>query len=358
MKQHNFGSGPAILPEEVFQEAAEAVKDYNQQGLSILEISHRSDAFQAILKEGLDLVRSIYQIDEAFEVLFLSGGASSQFYMTAMNLLGKNETASFLDTGSWSVKAIKEAQIFGKVHIAASSKDLNYTYVPKNYSIPGGVKYLHITTNNTIYGTQLRTLPEIKVPLVADMSSDIFSRSIDWAKFDLVYGGAQKNLGPAGTTIAIVRKSALGTIDRDIPTMLDYRTHIKKNSAFNTPPVFPIYVAMLNLRWLQKQGGIKKMNAESQQKASILYRALDASSCFKGKVEVEDRSMMNITFELAPAYATLKDTFLEWCRAANCVGLKGHRSVGGFRASIYNAMPKSSVEILAEIIDKFSERFG
>ena len=358
MKQHNFGSGPAILPEEVFQEASMAVKDFNQQGLSILEISHRSDAFQSILNEAVALTRSIYQIDEAFEVLFLSGGASSQFFMTAMNLLGQNETASFLDTGSWSTKAIKEAQLFGNVQVVASSKDSNYTYIPKRYEISSNTKYLHITSNNTIYGTQMKAFPNISVPLVADMSSDIFSRPIDWTKFDLVYGGAQKNLGPAGTTLVIVRKSALGKVERSIPTMLDYRTHIKRNSAFNTPPVFPIYVAMLNLRWLQEQGGIAQMNSQSHLKATTLYEALDASPCFKPKVNEEDRSIMNVTFELMPAYLPLQDTFLEWCKAANCVGLKGHRTVGGFRASIYNAMPAQSVEVLTDVIEKFSIQFG
>lgn len=358
MKKHNFGSGPAILPDTVFKEAANAVNDYNSQGLSILEISHRSEAFQAILKEAIQLVRELYDVPEDFAVLYLTGGASSQFYMTAMNLLNQNETAGFINTGSWSVKAIKEARLFGKVYILGSSEAAGFTYIPKSLKDASACKYVHLTSNNTIYGTQFSQFPKVEPPLVCDMSSDCFTRKIDFNQFDLIYAGAQKNLGPAGTTLVMVRKSALGNVDRDIPTMLDYRTHIKKNSAFNTPPVFPIFVSMLNLRWLKEKGGLEIQEKENLEKSAALYKAIDQSTCFTSKVQAEDRSTVNVTFEMAPSYTEFADQFVQLCAQADCIGVKGHRSVGGFRASIYNAMPQTSVEALIEVIKDFDKKYA
>ena len=353
MKKHNFSSGPAILPAEVMEQAAAAVKDLNGIGLSVLEISHRSSEFVAILEETETLVRELLKINNEYAVLFLTGGASTQFFMSAMNLLGTNETAAFIDTGSWSVKAIKEANLFGKVDVIASSKDQNYTYIPKDYTIPEGAKYLHFTSNNTIFGTQFHELPDTTLPLVCDMSSDIFSRPFDVNRFSLIYAGAQKNLGPAGTTLVIVRKELLGTIERSIPTMLNYETHIKKNSAFNTPPVFPIYVCLLTLRWLKEKGGVEAMVKHNKEKAQLLYQAIDESPYFVGNTKVEDRSLMNVTFVMAEGYEDRAADFLSACEQAHCSGVKGHRSVGGFRASIYNAMPKSSVETLISVIRSF-----
>lgn len=356
MKKHNFSSGPAILPQSVFEQAAAATLDLDGIGLSILEISHRSNEFKAILEEAIDLVKSLLGLSEDFEVLFLTGGASSQFFMTAMNLLDEKGKVAFIDTGSWSYKAINEAKHFGGVDIIASSRDENYTYIPKDYSIPADTDYLHLTSNNTIYGTQFHRLPETNLPLVCDMSSDIFSRSIDVSRFGLIYAGAQKNMGPAGTTLVIVRKDLLGKVSRHIPTMLDYRTHIKKGSAFNTPPVFPVYVSMLTLRWLKENGGIDKMAERNQAKAQLLYEEIDRNSCFRGKVKEEDRSIMNGTFELVDEGKTAD--FLSACAAANISGIKGHRSVGGFRASMYNAMKIDSVKLLTEVMRDFEKKFG
>lgn len=356
MKKHNFSSGPAILPESVFAEAAQAVKELPGEGLSILEISHRSKAFTEILEEACRLPKELLGLDDGYEVLYLTGGASSQFYMVPMNMLGAEERAGYIDTGAWSVKAIKEAKLFGSVEIVASSKADGFTCIPKGYKVPGDLKYLHLTSNNTIYGTQFHQWPATELPLVGDMSSDIFSRPTDLSGFGLIYAGAQKNLGPAGTTLVIVRKDMLGTIERSIPTMLDYRTQVKKNSAFNTPPVFPIYVAMLNLRWIKAQGGLEEMARRNQRKAALVYEAIDTFDIYSGVAAVADRSLMNATFFLNDN--SLAEEFLSRCTAANISTIKGHRSVGGFRASMYNAMPYESVEVLVDVMDKFGREYA
>jgi len=357
MKQHNFSAGPAILPKTVFEQAAEAAVNYNNIGLSIMEISHRSPEFSAVLDEAQVLVRDLMGVSEEYAVLFLQGGASSQFFMTAMNLLG--QSAGYVDTGSWSAKAIKEAEAFGKVHVLASSKADNYTHIPKGYDIPDELDYLHITTNNTIFGTQFKTLPETGVRLVADMSSDIFSKPVDVDRFDVIYAGAQKNMGPAGVTLVIVRKDALGKVERHIPTMLDYRTHIKKNSAFNTPPVYPIFVSMLTLRWVKANGGLDTMHKRNAEKAALMYKAIDENPLFRGTVtDKTDRSIMNATFLMTEGKEALGQEFLAACKAAGCSGVKGHRSVGGFRASMYNAMDLESVQVLTGVMKDFSEKHG
>ena len=359
MKKHNFSSGPAILPASVMEQAAQAVVDFNGMGLSILEISHRSPEFSAVLDEAELLVRDIAQLSDDYAVLFLQGGASSQFFMTAMNLLGDNDMAAYADTGSWSAKAIKEAKNFGKVEVVSSSKEQNYTFIPKGYEVPANAKYLHLTSNNTIVGTQYHSWPETKAPIVADMSSDIFSRPIDIERFDLIYAGAQKNIGPAGLTLVIVRKEALGKVNRNIPTMLDYRTHISKKSTFNTPPVFPIYVAMLTFRWIKANGGLSAMAPKNAAKAQLIYQEIDANPLFAGTVsDKADRSHMNATFVLAPGKEDLQAPFLEMCKEAGCVGVKGHRSVGGFRASMYNAMDIASVQVLVDVMKALGERYG
>ncbi len=356
MHKHNFSAGPAILPPSVFQQASKAVVDYEGIGLSILEISHRSKEFKAILEEAIQTPKELLHLPDNYEVLYLTGGASSQFFMSAMNLLRSDATAAYIDTGSWSSKAIKEAKKFGRVDIIASSKDRDYRYIPKDYAIPEGATYLHITSNNTIYGTQYHTLPETNVPLVCDMSSDFLSRPIDVKRFGIIYAGAQKNLGPAGTTLVIVRKDLLGKVDREIPTILDYKTHIEKQSAFNTPPVFPIYVSLLTLRWLKEQGGVEKIAEYNQRKADLFYSTIDELPLFQPHVVKEDRSIMNATFSLAEP--ELERAFLEACEAENCVGVKGHRSVGGFRASMYNAMPLQSVEVLTQVMHDFAQKHG
>ncbi|MCB9264958.1 MAG: 3-phosphoserine/phosphohydroxythreonine transaminase [Lewinellaceae bacterium] len=359
MKKHNFSAGPAILPASVMEQASKAALDFNGIGLSILEISHRSPEFSAVLDEAEILVRDIANLSDDYAVLFLQGGASSQFFMTAMNLLDDNEMAAYADTGSWSAKAIKEARNFGKVEVVASSKEQNYTFIPKGYEVPANAKYFHLTSNNTIFGTQYHSFPETKVPLVADMSSDIFSRPIDIERFGLIYAGAQKNIGPAGLTLVIVRKDALGKVNRTIPTMLDYRTHVSKKSTFNTPPVFAIYVAMLTFRWIKAGGGLEAMARKNAAKAQLIYKEIDDNPLFTGTVtSKEDRSQMNATFVMAPGKEELQATFLDMCKEAGCVGVKGHRSVGGFRASMYNAMDIESVQVLVDVMKAFSERYG
>ena len=354
--KHNFSAGPSILPQPVFKEAAEAVLDFNNSGLSILEISHRSPGFMAVMDETKALVKELLGIDEGWHVLFLSGGASSQFFMTVMNLLGKDETAHYIDTGTWSKKAVQEATRLGNIDVIASSADKGYTYIPKGVDIPEGGRYLHVTSNNTIFGTQFHGWPETDCPIVADMSSDIFSRPLDMSKFGLIYCGAQKNLGPAGMTLVIIRDKFLEAFKPDIPTMLDYRTHIAKDSMFNTPPVFPIYVSMLTLRWLKANGGLSAMAERNTAKAQLLYDAIDRNPDFNGVVNMEDRSQMNVTFVLTNK--DLEPKFLEMCEAAGIVGIKGHRSVGGFRASMYNAMPIESVQVLIDVMDQFSSIYG
>lgn len=351
MKIHNFSAGPGILPASVLEEAARAVQNYENVGLSILEMSHRSKELVAMLEEARSLVKDLLKLSDDYEVLYLTGGASSQFYMVPMNILNEQEKACYIDTGTWSSKAIKEVSNFGQVEVLASSKDSNYNYIPKGWEVPADTKYLHITSNNTIYGTQYQQLPAPTTTLVADMSSDIFSRVFDANQYGIIYAGAQKNMGPAGTTMVIVRKDLLGKVSRSIPTMLDYQTHIKKNSSFNTPPVYPIYVCLLTLRWIQANGGVAAMEKRNRAKADLLYQEIDRNPFFEGAAAVEDRSLMNATFVTKdPAY---QDAFLAYCTANGISGLKGHRSVGGFRASIYNAMPTESVQFLVELMQQF-----
>lgn len=353
---HNFSAGPSILPQEVFKQASEAILNFNNSGLSILEISHRSADFDAVMDEITALLHEMTGLGDDYAILYLSGGASTQFFMLAMNLLEEGKKAAYVDTGSWSSKAIKEARMFGEVEVLASSKEANYTYIPKGYTIPADVEYLHLTSNNTIYGSQFQKFPDSPVPVICDMSSDIFSRQLDFSKFDMIYAGAQKNLGPAGVTIVIMKKDMLGRVSRQMPTMLDYRTHEKKGSMFNTPPVFPIFVSMLNLRWLKANGGLAWIEQRNRQKASLLYDEVDRNSLFKGTVVAEDRSVMNPTFvAINPEHEA---GFLQICKAEGISGLKGHRSVGGFRASMYNAMGVESVELLVKLMQEFEDKNG
>lgn len=356
MKKHNFSAGPAILPEKVLREASQAVANWKGNGLSILEVSHRGVDVALVMEEGVQLVKEILGLNEDYEVLFLTGGASTQFFMSAMNLLASDKKACYLDTGSWSSKAIKEAKHFGNIEVTVSSKDKNFTFIPKDYTIPEDAAFVHLTSNNTVRGTQYHSWPDTEVPFVCDMSSDIFSRPIDVKRFGLIYAGAQKNLGPAGTTLVIVRKDMLGKAGRQIPTMLNYQTHIDKGSAFNTPPVFPIYVCVLTLRWIKEMGGLEKMKALNEAKAGLLYKEIDENPCFIGTTAVEDRSLMNVNFVLANP--DLETAFFDASAAAGCVGLKGHRSVGGCRASIYNAMPIESVQVLVDVMKAFAKKHG
>ena len=358
MKKHNFSAGPAILPAPVIKEAAKAVANYEGIGLSLLELSHRGSEFTAIIEEANSLMKEIAGLPEGYHTLWLSGGASTQFFMAPMNLLNDDEMAAYTDTGVWANKAIKEAKHFGTIQVLASSKEQNYTHIPKGYKIPKEAKYLHLTSNNTIYGTQLHRFPKSPVPLVCDMSSDFLSRPFDVSQFGLIYAGAQKNLGPAGTTCVIVREDMLGTVQRNLPSMLDYRTFVKENSLYNTPPVYPIYVSMLTLRWIKKNGGLKGMQRRNKTKAAILYHEIDSNPLFRGTTAREDRSLMNICFVMEEKYAALEKDFLKETEANGMIGLKGHRSVGGFRASCYNALPKQSVQALADLMQDFAQRKG
>ncbi|MCM1076395.1 MAG: 3-phosphoserine/phosphohydroxythreonine transaminase [Bacteroides sp.] len=354
MKKHNFYAGPSILSEYTIKNTADAIINFANTGLSLLEVSHRGKEFVAVMDEAQALVKELLEVPEGYHVLYLGGGASLQFCMAPFNLLRKK--AGYLDTGTWASNAIKEARIFGEVEVLASSKEANYTYYPKDYTVPEDLDYFHITTNNTIYGTELRKDPDVKVPLVADMSSDIFSRPIDVAKYDLIYAGAQKNLGPAGATLVIVKESALGHVDRPIPTMLDYRTHIKKGSMFNTPPVLPVFSALQTLRYYKEMGGVKEMEKRDLAKAQLLYDAIDASKMFIGTVtDPDSRSIMNVTFVMTPEYKELEKDFVDFCTARGIVGIKGHRSVGGFRASLYNALPIESVRVLVDAMKDFEK---
>ena len=351
MKKHNFYAGPSILSEYTLKNTADAIKDFAGTGLSILEISHRSKEFTAVIEEAAALVKELLEIPEGYHVLFLGGGASMQFCMVPYNLL--NTKAGYLDTGTWASNAIKEARLFGDVDVVASSKDANYTFIPKNFTIPADADYFHFTTNNTIYGTEIRKDIDSPVPLVADMSSDIFSRPVDVSKYNIIYAGAQKNLAPAGVTIAIVKEDALGKVARAIPTMLDYRTHIKKGSMFNTPPVLPIFSALQTLKWYKELGGIKEMERRDLEKAARLYDEIDRNRLFVGTVKEEDRSIMNVCFVMKPEYAELEKEFIDFAGTKGIVGIKGHRSVGGFRASLYNALPLESVEVLINAMKEF-----
>ena len=349
---HNFNAGPSILPKLVFEEASQAILNFNNTGLSILEIGHRTPIFQEVMDEARALVKELMLLDDEHEVLFLHGGASTQFMQVPMNLLDEKETAAFTDTGEWSTKAIKEAKLFGKVEIVCSSKENNFTYIPKDFAVPNDAKYLHITTNNTIYGTQWQKIPKTSNSLVADMSSDILSRVLDFNAFDLIYAGAQKNMGAAGVNLVVVNKNILGKVKRTIPTIMDYRNHIKEGSMLNTPPVFAVYVCMLTLRWLKALGGVAAIEKLNNEKAALLYAAIDESPLFTGTVNKEDRSKMNVCFVMNDT--SLEESFLQFTKEQGIVGIKGHRLVGGFRASLYNALQLSSVEVLTEVMREFA----
>ena len=353
MKKHNFNAGPSILPQEVIENTAKAVLDFQGEGLSILEISHRAKYFQPVVDEAEALMRELLGIPENYSVIFLGGGASLQFCMLPFNLLEKK--AAYLNTGVWAKKAMKEAKGFGEVVEVASSADANYTFIPKDYEIPADADYFHITTNNTIYGTELRKDIDSPVPLVADMSSDIFSRPLDVTKYAVIYGGAQKNLAPAGVTFVIIRNDVLGKVSRYIPTMLNYQTHIDNGSMFNTPPVLPIYTALQTLKWLKAQGGLAEIEKKNIAKAELLYNAIDNSKMFVGTANKEDRSLMNICFVLKEEYKELEADFMKFATERGMVGIKGHRSVGGFRASTYNALPIESVQALVDCINEFEK---
>lgn len=354
MKQHNFSAGPSILSPYTIKHTAEGILNLDQSGLSIMEISHRSKEFMAIMDETLQLFVELLDIPSGYTVLLLQGGASLQFCMVPYNLM--KTKAAYLDTGSWANKALKEAQLFGKVDVVASSKEATYSYIPRDYSIPSDADYFHITTNNTIYGTEIKEDMESPVPLVADMSSDIFSRPVDVSKYALIYGGAQKNLAPAGVTFVIVKDEVLGHVDRAIPTMLDYRIHAEKGSMFNTPPVVAIYAAMHTLRWYKQQGGVSAMHKLNLEKAAILYDEIDRNKLFVSNIaNEEDRSIMNVTFVMKEAYKEKEAEFLSYATQQGMSGIKGHRSVGGFRASIYNAMPRTSVEALVGVMKTFEK---
>ncbi len=355
MKKHNFYAGPSILSPYTIKNTADAVIDFANTGLSILEVSHRSKEFQAVMDEAQALVKELLEIPEGYHVLFLGGGASLQFAMVPFNLL--KTKAAYLDTGVWAHKAIKEAKLFGEVNVVASSEDRNYNYIPKGYTVPDDVDYFHYTTNNTIYGTEIRKDPDVKVRMVADMSSDIFSRAIDVSKYDIIYAGAQKNLAPAGATLIIVREDALGHVDRPIPTMLNYKTHVDKGSMFNTPPVLPIFSALQTLRYYKEMGGVKELERRDLAKAAKLYEAIDASPIFQATVpDHADRSIMNVCFVLKPEYAELEKPFMDFATSKGIVGIKGHRSVGGFRASLYNALPMESVDVLVAAMKEFAAK--
>jgi phosphoserine aminotransferase len=356
---HNFNSGPSVLPKEVFEEASRAILDFNDSGLSILEIGHRTPAFEAVMDEAISLVRELMQLNSDHEPLFLHGGASTQFMQIPMNLLSENEVAAYTETDIWGTKGIKEAKLFGHVEVVASSKDKNFTYLPKDFHVPPTAKYLSITTNNTIYGTQWQDLSffdKFNVPLVADMSSDIFSRVIDFNRFDLIYAGAQKNIGAAGVNLVVVNKKILGKVDRKIPTMMDYRNHIENKSMVNTPPVFAVYICMLTLRWLKNNGGPAAMEKLNNAKATLFYNTLDSLPVFKGTVAKEDRSIMNAVFVIENT--GLEKEFLDLCKKEGIYGIKGHRTVGGFRASMYNALTIESVEVLTALMKDFANKRG
>ncbi|MCS5663200.1 MAG: 3-phosphoserine/phosphohydroxythreonine transaminase [Flavobacteriales bacterium] len=355
MKKHNFSAGPCILPQEVLQQASQAVLNFNDLNLSLIEISHRSKDFIAVMDKAQALVKELLNVPEGYSVLFLQGGASTQFLMTVMNLLKTTGKASYINTGAWSGKALKEGQKLGDISVIASSKDKNFSYIPKGFTCPEDVDYLHFTSNNTIFGTQFHEFPKVSgdTLLACDMSSDIFSRKIDVSKFDLIYAGAQKNMGPAGTTLVIIKDEILNKTGREIPTMLDYTTHISKGSMFNTPPVFAIYVSMLTLEWLKKNGGVEGIEKVNTAKAELLYSEIDRNPLFKGVAAIEDRSKMNVTFVLTDD--SKQETFDKLWNDAGISGLNGHRSVGGYRASIYNALPLESVQVLVNTMQELEK---
>ena len=354
---HNFGAGPSVLPKEVFEEASRAILDFNNTGLSILEVGHRTSLFQPVMDEARALVKELMHLNDDHEVLFLHGGATTQFMQVPMNLLNENELAAYTDTGAWASKAIKEAKLFGHVEIAGSAKESNYTAIPKQLSVSPTAAYLHITTNETIAATQWQKMPyDCGVPLVADMSSDILSRSLDFNKFDIIYAGAQKNMGAAGVNLVVVNKNILGKVTKPIPSILDYRNHIKEGSMMNTPPVFAVYVVMLTLRWLKNLGGVAAIERINNKKAELFYSTLDSLPVFKGVVAKEDRSDMNAVFVMEdPA---LEKQFLDLCKQEGMIGVKGHRSVGGFRVSMYNALQYESVVAITDLMKEFAKKVG
>jgi phosphoserine aminotransferase len=355
MKKHNYSAGPCILPNEVFQKSAEAILDFNNSGLSLLEISHRSKDFVAVMDEARDLALELLDLKgKGYQALFLHGGASLEFLMVPYNLMKVDGKAAYLDTGTWASAAIKEAKLFGEVTIVASSKDENYSYIPKGFTVPSDVDYFHCTSNNTIFGTQINEFPNVSVPMVCDMSSDIFSRVLDFSKFDIIYAGAQKNMGPAGTTLVVIKEEILGKSGRVIPSMLDYEKHIKAESMFNTPAVFPVYASLLTLQWLKKMGGIAAVEKLNQAKANMLYAEIDRNPYFKGAAKVENRSNMNVVFLLNIEEHT--ELFDSMWKAAGISGLPGHRSVGGYRASMYNALPIESVQVLVDVMKDFESK--
>ena len=353
MKKHNFNAGPSILPQEVIENSAKAVLDLNGIGLSLLEISHRTADFENVNNEAESLFRELLNVPENYKIIFLGGGASTQFCYIPYNLLEKK--AGYINTGVWSKKAIKEAKLFGETVVVASSDDTNFNYIPKGYTIPADLDYLHITTNNTIYGTEFHTDIDSPVNLVADMSSDILSRPIDVSKYALIYGGAQKNMGPAGATFIIVREDILGKVSRQLPSMVDYRNHIANDSMFNTPPVFPIFVIRETLKWLKSIGGVPEIYRRNVAKAELLYNEIDRNPLFVGTAAKEDRSLMNICFLMQPEFESLSGAFMEFAKERGMIGLKGHRSAGGFRASCYNALPIESVEALVACMQEFEK---
>lgn len=351
MKVYNFGAGPSILPQEVMKATAEACISFGNTGLSLMEMSHRTPEFQAVMDEAQDLVKELLNVPEGYSVLFVGGGASLEFCMVPYNFLEKK--AAYVNTGVWATKAEKEAKLFGEVVEIASSADKNFTYIPRDYEIPTDADYLHLTSNNTIYGTELREDIDSPIPVICDMSSDIFSRPVDVSKYAMIYGGAQKNLSMAGVTFVIVKDELLGKVSRPIPTMIDYRTHVKKGSMFNTPPVVPIYCALQTLKWIKAQGGVKEMERRAHERADLLYAEIDRNSMFRGTAREDSRSLMNITFVMAEGKEDLAPEFLAYAKAQGMVGIKGHRDVGGFRASCYNAMPVEGVKALIKCMQEF-----
>lgn len=355
-KVHNFSAGPGILPQEVLKQASEACINFDNLNLSLLEISHRSKNYEKVMDEARSIVKELFEVGDEYEVLYLGGGASLQFAMVPYNLLRENGTAAYVNTGVWASKAIKEAKLIGNTKVIASSEDTNFNYIPKGYEIPSDADYLHITSNNTIYGTQMKCFPKCNIPLVCDMSSDIFSRKVNAKDFTLIYAGAQKNMGPAGSTMVMVKKDALGKTGRKMLSMLDYQVHIKGGSMYNTPPVFPIYVTLLTLQWLKKNGGISWIEKINQQKADLLYNEIDRNPLFIGTTAVEDRSNMNACFLLKDA--SLEPDFDKLWKEANISGIRGHRDVGGYRASLYNALPLESVQVLVDVMKEFEGKKG
>ena len=348
---HNFNAGPSILPREVFEQSAAAVLNYNDSGLSILEMGHRTPEFTAIMEEARSLVKELMNLDDNHQVLFLHGGASTQFMQVPMNLIDPKDTAAYADTGVWSSKAIKEAKLFGKVDVVCSSKEKNYSFIPNDFAVPNDAKYFHITTNNTIYGTQWQSIPRTSNVMIADMSSDILSRQLDFNAFDLIYAGAQKNMGPAGVNLVVVNQHILGKVKHPIPTIMDYRNHIAEGSMLNTPPVFAVYVCLLTLRWLKSIGGVAAIEKINNEKAAMLYHEIDNNELFVTSVAKADRSKMNVCFNMKDP--SMEKPFMEYAKENGIIGIKGHRLSGGFRASLYNALPLSSVKVLTEVMQSF-----